>query len=150
MIDAWKVVNYATSAEPPIVHLNDTVHFTASHKITVRNRSDRPVTYKITHKVGSTAMSRPFADAYIEFDTQIRSDVGLASIDFSTEELVVPAKSRATFTATFTEPDDVDPMILAQYGGEIYIDGDNDESVKIPYIGTCPPRHDRPASPTPT
>ncbi|KAH6683580.1 peptidase S8/S53 domain-containing protein [Plectosphaerella plurivora] len=135
IVDAWKVINYATSAHPPIVHLNDSDHFAASHTITIRNRGSTPVTYNITHVVGSTAMTREFGDAYIELDTKIKTDVGLASVKFSTQEVVVPAKGRATFTATFTEPNDVDPMIMAVYGGSIYIAGSNDESIKIPYMG---------------
>ncbi|KAH6665289.1 peptidase S8/S53 domain-containing protein [Plectosphaerella plurivora] len=135
LVDAMKVITYTTTISPPIVHLNDTDNFAASHTITVKNRNDKPVTYKISHEAGSTALSREFADAYIEYDTILKNDQGLASVKFSTEELVVPAKGSATFTATFTEPNDIDPMILAQYGGAINVVGSNDEAIKVNYIG---------------
>ncbi|KAF6830582.1 subtilisin-like protease [Colletotrichum plurivorum] len=137
LVDAMKVLTYETTIQPPIVNLNDTDHFTASHTITVKNRSDKPVTYRISHEPGVTARSREFADAYIEYVTLLKTDEGIATVKFSTEELVVPAEGSATFTATFTEPNDVDPMVLAQYGGAIYVVGSNDESVKVNYIGTC-------------
>lgn len=130
-----KVISYTTSIQPPIVHLNDTDNFAALHTITIKNRNDKPITYKISHEAGSTAISREFADAYIEYDTMLKNDQGLASVTFSTEELVVPAKGSATFTATFTEPNDIDPMILAQYGGAINVVGSNDEAIKVNYIG---------------
>lgn len=132
-----KVITYATSVQPPIIHLNDTDNFAASHTITIENRSDKPVTYNITHEVGSTARSREFADAYIEYKTLLKDNEGLATVKFSAEEIVIPAEGQATFTATFTEPNDVDPMVLAQYGGAIYVVGDNGESVKVNYIGMC-------------
>lgn len=130
-----KVITYETTIQPPIVHLNDTDNFAASHTITVKNRGSKPVTYKISHEAGSTARSREFADAYIEYVTILKDDEGLASVKFSTGELVVPAKGQATFTATFTEPTDIDPMVLAQYGGAIHVVGSNYESLKVNYIG---------------
>ncbi|POS70050.1 peptidase [Diaporthe helianthi] len=135
IVNAMKVVSYVTSADPPIIHLNDTDHFTSSHTITITNSGDTPITYNISHVAGPTALSRPFADAYIEFETPLKIDQGLASVAFSTQELVVPANGQASFTATFTEPNDINPMILPIYGGDIYVVGDNDESVKIPYAG---------------
>jgi hypothetical protein len=109
--------------------------FDAKHTITVKNNGNKTVKYSVGHENGSTVRSRGFGDAWISFDPEIRTDQGLASVKFSVNEIEVPAGGRASFDVEFTEPNDVDPGVLAMYGGAIHIVGDNGEAVKTTYMG---------------
>lgn len=126
---------FDTSISPANINLNDTMFFSPKHTITVKNRGNATVTYRIGHEAGSTTRSRGYGDAWISLDPAIRTDQGLATVKFSTEELEVPAGGRASFEVEFTEPDDVDAGVMAMYGGEIHIVGDNGEAVKTTYMG---------------
>ncbi|KAH6661787.1 peptidase [Plectosphaerella plurivora] len=135
LVDAFKVVAFDTSISPANIQLNDTMFFDAKHTINIKNNGNKTVKYTIGHEAGSTVMSRGNADAWISFDPPVSTDSGLASVKFSATEVEVPAGGRASFEVEFTEPTDVDPKILAMYGGAIHIVGDNGEAVKTTYMG---------------
>ncbi|KAK6221767.1 peptidase [Colletotrichum tabaci] len=135
LVDALKVVTFDTSISPANINLNDTMFFAGKHTITVKNRGNTSVTYSIGHEAASTVRSREYGDAWISYDPILKTDEGLAGVKFSATELKVPAGARASFDVEFTEPDDVEPGVLAMYGGSIHIVGSNGEAVKTTYFG---------------
>ncbi|KAI9148138.1 Peptidase [Paramyrothecium foliicola] len=135
LVDALKVVNYTTAISPVIINLNDTTYFQGVHTIEIKNRANFDVTYEISHEHSSTVRSRELADAYIDNFPILKTDQGLASVELSTSKITVPSKGKASFTVTFQEPTDIDPMVLAQYGGYIHIVGSNGEALKATYLG---------------
>ncbi|KAI9150616.1 Peptidase [Paramyrothecium foliicola] len=135
LVDAFKVVAFDTSISPANINLNDTMFFSGKHTITVKNSGNSTVLYTLGHEPSSTTRTRGYGDAWISVEPDLKTDQGLATVKFSTAELEVPARGSATFDVEFAEPDDVDPGVLAMYGGSIHIVGSNGEAVKTTYFG---------------
>lgn len=124
---------------PANINLNDTAHFSGNHIITIENHGDQEVTYLVGHETGSTTRSRERGDAWVTAEPLLKTDEGLATVEFSARELKVPAKGSATFEVAFTEPSDIDPAVLALYGGYIHVVGSNGEALRITYMGKPSP-----------
>ena len=56
-------------------------------------------------------------------------------VEFSETEVTLQPGEAATFSATFTEPSNLDPVMLPIYGGGIVIASDKGEVSRIPYMG---------------
>ncbi|KAF6780769.1 peptidase, partial [Colletotrichum sojae] len=138
LVDALKVVSARTSIVPPIINLNDTANFVASHTITIENTDDIEFIYNLTHLHAPTVLSRGQGDAYIDGAPNLRTDNDLlATVKLSESIVTIPAKGSATVQITFTEPAGLDEKYLAQYGGDIHVIGDNGDTVKVTYNGIC-------------
>ncbi|KAF6832952.1 subtilisin-like serine protease pr1c, partial [Colletotrichum musicola] len=136
LVDALKVISARTSIVPPIINLNDTANFVASHTIAIENTDDIEVIYNLTHLHAPTVLSRGQGDAYIDSVPDLRTDNDLlATVKLSESVVTIPAKGSATVEITFTEPAGLDAKYLAQYGGYIHVIGDNGDAVKATYNG---------------
>ncbi|CAH0044774.1 unnamed protein product [Clonostachys solani] len=136
LVDAIKVIEYGTSIEPVILNLNDTDHFSASHSIKITNSGDESVKYKLNHRPGITIHTKPQANAWVGYDPPYSTAEGsIATVEFSESELEVSPGETASFFVKFTEPSDIDPLMLPVYGGSIEVIGSHGEVVRVTYMG---------------
>lgn len=140
LVDALKVIEYATTVQPAVLQLNDTVYFVGEHTVAITNEGDDSVTYQIDHVAGPTAMSKGAGYAWVSVEPPYSTDAGdQATVVFSTDSLTLAAGETASFTVTFTEPAVAGASYMLIYGGQIRLTGSNGEVVSAAYMGEyCP------------
>ncbi|VUC21572.1 unnamed protein product [Clonostachys rosea] len=139
LVDAIKVIEYGTSIEPVILNLNDTDHFSSFHSIKITNSGNESVNYKLNHHPGITIHTKPQANAWVGNDPPYSTNEGsIATVEFSESELEVGPGETASFSVQFTEPLDIDPLMLPVYGGSIEVIGSQGELIRVTYMGKRP------------
>ncbi|KAF6796384.1 subtilase [Colletotrichum sojae] len=140
LIDAWKVVSYATELEFDKFALNDTANFVATHEVVVRNGGEEEVEYafnvedaagvEIILPLDTSISSSPRVRALDEL-TPVRMPVDVALPEKFT---LKPGESK-TVSVTFKQPDFGNPAGIPLYSGKVVVSGSNNESLAIPYMG---------------
>jgi Fn3 domain-containing protein len=136
LVDAAKVLYYTTTVVPPLIHLNDTDNFAASHSIEIHNDGPSDVVYTVWHEPGTMAITKPNPSAWVgAFPEDVVGEGTTAEVKLSASNFTVAAGKSYTLTADFTEPTAIDPVRLPVYGGQIVVSGNNGESVRVTYQG---------------
>lgn len=136
LVDAIKVIESTTFITPPILHLNDTANFVASHDVVVTNSGEQAVVYIVSHDPGSTTTTRPRGDAWISQDPPLIWGPGnVAEAVLSDKNFTLQPGESHTVSVTFTAPVDADPATMPIYGGGVVVAGSHGEVLRVPYIG---------------
>jgi len=141
LIDAIKVVNYATSLSfsSSKIALNDTRHFSRYHPIEITNGGDKPVTYsfQIQDAAGYTIWQPRDHDVYgspyfkMAQDVDPMKIVPKVSLPGGTFTVQPGETRRAQFDFDYPAGFSNVPV----YSGKIMIVGSNGETVSVPYYG---------------
>ncbi|KAH7310733.1 subtilase [Stachybotrys elegans] len=141
LIDAYKLINYTTSLDFWKIELNDTANFNAAHEITVTNGGSDSVkyTFDVQDAAGmetyyddnGQSSSSPRLKTFSEMTpTHMPVDVALPA-PFT----LGPGESK-TVEVTFSKPPaEWNESMLPLYGGKIFVNGTNNESLSVPYFG---------------
>ncbi|OBR16515.1 subtilase [Colletotrichum higginsianum IMI 349063] len=141
LVDARKVVGYATSLELRRFGLNDTLHFRADQGIAVRNTGKDRVRYSFeVESWAGVEMLRAY-DARDPGETpriRYRPEVVPSNISVSVGlpggfELGPGEERKAKFV--FEIPQGVNQTALPAYGGRVLVKGSNGEVVGVPFQG---------------
>jgi subtilisin family serine protease len=140
LINALRMINYKTVLDFDKMELNDTANFNAVHEVTVTNTGDEAIKYTLEVQDASGV------ETYYDYDggpysPRIRSYDELSPIEMSVDVLLPepftlgPGDSK-TVQVTFSKPpQEWNATMLPLYSGKIFINGTNNESLSIPYMG---------------
>ncbi|WP_346836797.1 S8 family serine peptidase [Microbulbifer sp. SAOS-129_SWC] len=126
MVNALAAIGSTGKATPAKIALHDLNGRPASRDITVENKSDKEITYRVRHRA-AISVEPPMTFRW-------NPSTAAAEVSFSVSTLTVPAEGEATLTAEFREPS-------ALTGGSILsgwielIPQDGGSTLRVPYLG---------------
>ncbi|CAG9981484.1 unnamed protein product [Clonostachys byssicola] len=136
LVDGLKAVLYSTTVNPSYIQLNDTDNFKSTNEIQITNNGDEQVTYKLSHSTEPTYFPRNAETGlFILSPPHSTESSDLASVELSVEEVTIAAGETVSVEVHFTEPSASDNSTFPIYGGAIVISGNNDETVRVSYLG---------------
>lgn len=122
------------SMSPAKLNLLDSAKIPHPRKVlTVKNNSNRPLTYVVKHIPAPGITDASFTPRAIPTFAEV--DIKGNSYDATTNEVTVPANGEAELNLTFTPPEWAPN--LAQYGGYIQLTAKNQDAphLSVPYSG---------------
>ncbi|KIR33711.1 peptidase [Cryptococcus deuterogattii MMRL2647] len=135
-------INGGAVISPSEIKLNDTANFDKLHVLTIKNPSNKWVTYKLSHEPAGTALA--FQSGLNQSNDQPLPQVpNAASVSIFPSSLTLwPGQSLLT-TVKFTAPTGLDPQTFPIYSGFIKVTG-GANIVKVPYMGVAANMKDMP------
>lgn len=131
---------YSTTVNPSYIQLNDTDNFKSTNEIQITNNGDEQVTYKLSHSTEPTYFPRNAESGLFILSPPHSTDSGdLASVELSVDEVTIAAGETVSVEVHFAEPSASDNSTFPIYGGAIVISGNNDETVRVSYLGKTSP-----------
>ncbi|TLS21418.1 uncharacterized protein PpBr36_10215, partial [Pyricularia pennisetigena] len=140
LVNAVKVVGSTTTLDFDPISLNDTAHFAATHRVTVRNDADKPVTYNfsLVAHAGVNIFQELDASGFSPRikDLEELSPVYMVPTASLPDPLTLQPGESKQVSVTFAKPSFGDPRNLPLYGGKILVSrDDSDEVLGVPYMG---------------
>ncbi|KAF6809665.1 serine endopeptidase [Colletotrichum musicola] len=144
LINATKVLDYATTLSFAKFALNDTHHFSRYHSVEVTNSGSQPVTYSFEQQEFggmNTVVTDPEiwgTPKIVWFEEVMAAPVKMTpSISFPGGSFTVqPGETKkAQFNFEYPENQGLDPKQLPLYSGKVLIKGSNGETLGVPYLG---------------
>lgn len=141
-LQVGNAINAGAVISPSEITLNDTANFDKLHVLTVKNPSNKWVTYKLSHEPAGTALA--FRSGLNQSNDQPLPQVpNAASVSIFPSSLTLwPGQSLLT-TVKFTAPRGLDPQTFPIYSGFIKVTG-GANPVKVPYMGVAANMKDMP------
>ncbi|KAF4886941.1 Minor extracellular protease vpr [Colletotrichum fructicola] len=144
LINAFKVVSYATGLTFEKIALNDTHFFSRYHDVTVTNNGDKDISYKFSYENAAGVEMLgwyPFVEPWAG-EKRIKSFSELAPTSLPVEVSVPrdftlkPGESK-TVSVNFPNPDTLgwNSSALPLYSGKVIVSGNNGEQLSVPYMG---------------
>ncbi|KAJ0314315.1 hypothetical protein Brms1b_006981 [Colletotrichum noveboracense] len=146
LINAFKVVSYATGLTFEKIALNDTHFFSFSryHDVTVTNNGDKDISYKFSYENAAGVEMLgwyPFVEPWAG-EKRIKSFSELTPTSLPVEVSVPrdftlkPGESK-TVSVNFPNPDTLgwNSSALPLYSGKVIVSGNNGEQLSVPYMG---------------
>ncbi|RYP25511.1 hypothetical protein DL768_011475 [Monosporascus sp. mg162] len=122
---------------------NDSDHFVGSHTFSVQNTGNDDITFTLGHAKAATVYTfGPGTLGSTRFPNPTVED--WAEIVFESDSINVPAGGSAEVTFTVEPPSNVNQTLLPVYSGYILLNGTNDESLSVPYVGVAGSLHSTP------
>lgn len=119
----------------PYFSLNDTRHRVSTFTVTFQNGDSNEVTYNISNKGFDTVYTRNQNWTIPEYYPPVVQLGPTASFILKTTIVLKPGKT-ASFNVTIKPPQDVDSYFAPVFEGAIFIEGSNNDTVRVPYIGS--------------
>ncbi|KAG9250584.1 peptidase S8/S53 domain-containing protein [Emericellopsis atlantica] len=134
LVDAWKVLHYATQVTSKPFALLDTESFQADWSATITNNGNRTVTYdfELEPQEGFEMLDTYYG---IKSLFEIQPMTIVPNVTLPKPVVLRPGQTKDV-EFSFVLPD-VDDDLLPMYGGKVHINGDNGERVSIPYGGAA-------------
>lgn len=123
MLDIDDAILADTAVSPGKLSLGESVEGGHEVSLTVTNDGDDDVTYALGSVGGITTGGGPNAPGFY---------APLATVDFGSDTVTVPAGGSAQVTATVQDSGE---NLLAQYGGWITLTADDAATLRVPYAG---------------
>ncbi|KAI8158517.1 Minor extracellular protease vpr [Colletotrichum sp. SAR 10_70] len=144
LINAFKVVSYATGLTFEKIALNDTHFFSRYHDVTVTNNGDKDVSYKFSYENAAGVEMLgwyPFVEPWAG-EKRIKSFSELAPTSLPVEvsvprDFTLKAGESKTVSVNFPNPDTLgwNSSALPLYSGKVIVSGNNGEQLSVPYMG---------------
>lgn len=132
LIQVDKALSTKTVISPAQLLLNDTVHFNAVQKFTIKNTGTKPLTYRLSHVAAGTALTFE-AGSIFPADGPLNLTTDRATVHIVPSQLTVPPGGTGTVIATFTPPH-IGASTLPVYSGFIQVAGGG-ETQRVAYLG---------------
>ncbi|KYK61463.1 hypothetical protein DCS_02605 [Drechmeria coniospora] len=134
LVQAYDAAFTTTLLEPASLSFNDTDNFVRSLNITIRNKSDRQVTYNISHVPTVTMYTLdPRSNKVAGFPSEaVRA---AARIQFSQDTVTIGPGHTAIVEVRPTAPSGLDAKRLALWSGWVTVNGTDNTDLSVPYIG---------------
>lgn len=140
LIQAFDAAYATTLLSVSSLSFNDTDNFADTQNFTIHNLGAEEVTFSLTHVPAGTFYTleagsiRPqaFPNTY---------DPAVASIDFSTKSIAVPAGGSSIVSVSADMPTGLDGTRLPVYSGYIALNGTDGQSLSLPYLGVAGSLH---------
>lgn len=117
---------------------NDTDNFVGEHTFKLQNEGDEAVTYSLGHEKAVTVYTfEPGSNAVKVATSPPPTAEKWAEINFAKDTITVPAGGSAEVSFTAVAPEGLNATLLPIYSGYITINGDNNETLSIPYLGVA-------------
>jgi subtilisin family serine protease len=124
MLNIEKAILATTRINPGKLSLGESEHGPSVQSLTIENRGNEAVTYTLSHVPALSSGPNTFP---------VGATTGFATVGFDLPTITVPAGGRATVVATITANPALPEGSL--YGGYLVFDGDNGETLRVPYAG---------------
>ncbi|UHQ55368.1 S8 family serine peptidase [Microbulbifer sp. YPW16] len=126
MVNAIAALGARTKAEPAKLSLGEFEGRRLSRDITVENKSDTDISYRVSHRSALT-VNPPMTFRWVP-------STSAATVEFSSDSVVVPASGEAKLSVSFSQPVDVaEGSILS---GWIELTPENGGGIlRVPYLG---------------
>lgn len=136
LIQAYDAAFANTLITPASISFNDTDHFVASTSFSISNTGSEAMTYTIGHVPALTVYTLDEAgDLFPAYFPNPTVDSPAATITFSSTSIQVPAGASTEVTLSASAPLTLDASRLPVYSGYITINGTDDSSFEVPYLG---------------
>ena len=143
LVQAHTAAHATTLLSVTSISFNDTDHFVESAKFSIRNLGNEEVSFEIGHVAALTMYTFKEGDLYpASYPNPIVDKY--ASLSFSEDKVSVPAGGSAEVTVVATPPEGLNKDWLPVYSGYITLNGTNEESLTVPYLGVVGSMHDAP------
>ncbi|KAK0614880.1 subtilisin-like serine protease [Bombardia bombarda] len=136
LVNASKVLSYATSLSFDKFELNDTAHFSRYHAVDVTNTGTKPVTYKFSlQPAGALNIQNPSYPSYLAAYYDIQPFSLAPPVSFPSGTFTVAPGQTKKAQIGFDLPTGYDNSNLPLYSGKVLLSGSNGEELSIPYLG---------------
>lgn len=133
LIQAFDAAHTTTLISVASIAFNDTDNFIPKADFSIQNLGPREVTYEIGHVLALTTDALVGAGRYVNNpNTVVYAN---ATLDFSVSKFTIPAGGSINITVTPKPPSGLDKTLLPIYSGYITVNGTNNDSLSIPYLG---------------
>ncbi|EJD37073.1 subtilisin-like protein [Auricularia subglabra TFB-10046 SS5] len=140
LINVFNALNVKSDVSPGELTLNDTAHWKGVHKITIKNRSSRKQTYKLSHQPAGTSVTMPTGH-YTTIAPVPLTDASV-SVNFSKTRVELAPGASTTVTVNIAPPANVDPKKLPVVSGWLRIEGSCGDSLRVSYMGVAGSMYD--------
>ncbi|ODA83431.1 hypothetical protein RJ55_01945 [Drechmeria coniospora] len=133
LVQAYDAAYATTLLSPSALSFNDTEHFIRSLAITIRNMSNRTVTYNVSHVPAITVYGLDQGHHVAAFPPEaIRV---AATMNFSQNSITLGPGEATAVEVQPTPPPGLDTKRLALWSGWIAINGTDGAALSVPYQG---------------
>ncbi|OTA91923.1 hypothetical protein M434DRAFT_388169 [Hypoxylon sp. CO27-5] len=133
LIQAFDAAHTTTILSVASIAFNDTANFIPKANFSIQNLGSDEVTYEIGHVLALTTDALVGAGHYVDNPSTVV--YANATLDFSVSKFTIPAGGSMTITVTAKPPSGLDEKLLPIYSGYITVNGTNNDSLSIPYLG---------------
>lgn len=119
----------------PYFSMNDTSNRVSTFNISFKNGDSKEVTYNISNKGFQTVYTRNSSWSISKYYPRVIPQGPTAKFILNTTITLRPGEV-ASFNVTIQPPKDIDEYFAPVFDGAIYIEGSNNETVRVPYIGS--------------
>lgn len=135
LVQGFAASRVSTYVEPASVSFNDTTSFSPRLEFSVVNNGDEEVTYQLSHVHGPTAYALASDGGLAESSVSVKPFEAGAKVEFDPDTVTLAPGDSANITIVGEAPLGLDEARLPVYGGWVRLDGSNNQSVSVPYIG---------------
>ncbi|KAI1416374.1 subtilisin-like protein [Hypoxylon sp. FL1857] len=139
LIQAFDAAYTTTIPSVASISFNDTDNFIPSADFSIENVGSEEVTYELGHVFALTTDALVGVGHYVNnAKTVVYAN---ATLQFSVSKFTVPAGGSVNITVTPKPPSGLNETLLPMYSGYITVNGTNNDSLSIPYLGVVGSMH---------
>ncbi|KAI1141381.1 subtilisin-like protein [Hypoxylon sp. FL0543] len=133
LIQAFDAAHTRTVISVASISFNDTTNFIPSADFNIQNLGSDEVTYEIGHVLALTKYALVGLGNYVNNPNNVI--YANATLEFSVSKFTLPAGGSMNITVVPTPPSGLNETLLPIYSGYITVNGTNNDSLSIPYLG---------------
>lgn len=133
LVNVYDAIRYKTVLTPGELLLNDTAHWRARHTITIKNTSQKKLTYQLSHVPAGTALTIAEGSALPALYPFPQTNDAVTARLSKSKVTIAPGRS-AKVDITFTPPKGLDAARLPVLSGFIQVTGGG-ETLHASYLG---------------
>lgn len=136
LMQGWDAFRATTTLDRFSFSFNDSVSFKCQHEFTIHNSADEEVTYQISHLEGRTGYALPEEEGgVVDNPLTIALMDAPAKLAFKPETVTLGPGEKAKIKVRGSAPKGLDADRMPVYGGWVMVEGDNNETLSLPYTG---------------
>lgn len=140
LIQAFDAAYATTLLSVSSISFNDTDNFADTQNFTIQNTGAEDVTFTLSHVPAGTFYTLDAGSIVPEVFPNTY-DAAVATLEFSSKEVSVPAGGSAAVTIYADQPVGLDAARLPVYSGYIALNGTDGSSLSLPYLGVAGSMH---------